>query len=203
MKKTVVIIILLVSILTIQSCSNSSDPAGWSEEKLNGWFASGEFHKGLTITPDVSINKREFTVAYFKNRERWDKAFAFLKTNDLKSLEVKRHDIDGENLYAIVSEYITKNVEDAKFESHRKYADIQLVIDGKEQMSVADLSKKAEVLTPYDEAKDLEFMTVNECSDYIATHDKFFLFFPSDLHRPGVKVGENAQVKKIVVKVKL
>jgi YhcH/YjgK/YiaL family protein len=203
MKKPGAMIILLVSILIIQSCSYSSDPAGWSDDKLSNWFESGEFIKGLAITPDASINKREFAVAYFKNKERWDKAFAFLKINDLKTLEVKRHDIDGDNLYAMVSEYISRNEEDVKFEAHRKYADIQCVISGIEQISVADVSKKAEVLTPYDETRDLEFMTVSESFHYIATPDKFFLFFPCDLHRPGVKAGDNSQVKKVVVKVKL
>ncbi|MFA5820146.1 MAG: YhcH/YjgK/YiaL family protein, partial [Bacteroidales bacterium] len=36
-----------------------------------------------------------------------------------------------------------------------------------------------------------------------ATPDKFFIFFPSDAHRPGLKVGENSQVRKVVVKVKV
>jgi biofilm protein TabA len=203
MKKTGAFIIILVSLLNLQSCSNSSDPTTWSEDKINKWFASGEFLGGWTVTPDASINKRELAISYFKNKERWDKAFAFLKMTDLKNIEVKRHDIDGDNLFALVSEYTTKNEEDAKFEAHKKYVDIQYVIAGNEQMSLTPVSKKGEILTPYDETKDLEFMTVLESKSYIATPEKFFLFFPSDLHRPSVKVGENSQVKKVVVKVKL
>jgi YhcH/YjgK/YiaL family protein len=203
MKKIGAVIIILVSLLSLQNCSNSSDPTAWSEEKINKWFESGEFLNGWKVTPDASINKREFAISYFKNKERWDKAFSFLRTTDLKSLEVKRHDIDGDNLFALVSEYMTKNEEDAKFESHKKYIDIQYVITGSEQMSISPATKKGEVLTPYDETKDLEFMTVSESKNYTATPERFFLFFPSDLHRPSVKIGENAQVKKIVVKVKL
>jgi YhcH/YjgK/YiaL family protein len=202
MKKTGIIILLFLSVSLIQSCSNSSDPTSWSEEKINKWYESGEYLNGWAIKPDESVNKREFAIAYFRNKERWDKAFAFLKDTDLKNLEVKKHELDGDNLFALVSEYLTRNEEDAKFEAHKKYVDIQYVISGSEQISVTPATKKGEVLTPYDETKDLEFMTVSESSHHIATPEKFFLFFPTDLHRPSVKVGENTQVKKVVVKVK-
>jgi YhcH/YjgK/YiaL family protein len=203
MKKTVVFIAIMLTFLGIQGCNNSSDPSGWSNEKINKWFEGRDYLKGWNVTPDESINKKEFAISYFKNKARWDKAFEYLRTTDLKNLEVKRHEIDGDNLFALVSEYTTKNEEDAKFEAHRKYVDIQYVISGSEQMSIAPVSKKGEVLTPYDDTKDLEFMTVTESSHYVATPERFFLFFPSDLHRPSVKVGENAQVKKVVIKVKL
>ena len=119
------------------------------------------------------------------------------------NLGPKRYDIDGDNLYAPVSEYLTKNIEDAKFEAHQKYIDIQYVISGTELMSVAPLSMKKDVLVPYDSIKDVGFMTVAKSSDYIATPERFFIFFPSDIHRPSVRVGDYSQVKKIVVKVKV
>jgi YhcH/YjgK/YiaL family protein len=46
-------------------------------------------------------------------------------------------------------------------------------------------------------------MTVNQTASYVATPDKFFIFFPSDIHRPSVKVGENKIVRKVVVKVRI
>ena len=55
---------------------------------------------------------------------------------------------------------------------------------------------KKDILTPYDPAKDIEFMTVNESNSYKATPERFFIFFPSDIHRPSVKIGENSQVRK-------
>lgn len=203
MKNAIGFFILLLSFLMMQSCSSTSDPSEWSTQKIDKWFESGEYLNGWAVKSVGAVSKKEFAIAYFKNKERWDKAFAFLKTTDLNSLEAKRYDIDGDNLFALVTEYTTKNIEDAQFESHKKYADIQYVINGKEQISSTPVNKKGEVLTPYDETRDIEFMTVNGSTDYIATPDVFFLFFPSDLHRPGVKSGENSQVKKVVVKVKL
>jgi YhcH/YjgK/YiaL family protein len=203
MKNIFIKIVVFVSFIGLLSCNSTSDPSQWSSDQIDKWFEKGEWLNGWTVTPDASINRKEFATAYFKNKDRWDKAFTFLKENDLKTIEAKRYDIDGDNLFAPISEYITKNEEDAKFESHQKYVDIQYVISGVEQMGVAPLSMKDQVLEPYDAVKDLEFMTVKKFDSYIATPDKFFLFFPSDLHRPGVKVGENSEVRKVVVKLKL
>jgi YhcH/YjgK/YiaL family protein len=135
--------------------------------------------------------------------DRWDKAFTFLKDNDLTKMELKRHDIDGDNLYSPISEYMTKNEEDAKYESHSKYIDIQYVASGKEFIGVAPVSQKGEILTPYDETKDVEFMNVKQGKNRKAAPDRFFIFFPDDLHRPGLRDGENSPVRKVVVKVKV
>ena len=193
---------VLLSILGTAGCRNSDDPSTWSNEKLESWFNKKEWSGGWNIMPDSSINKREFALSYFKNKDRWDKAFMFLKSNDLSKLEVNNFNIDGDNVYATVSEYMSKNEEDAKFEAHRKYIDLQYVISGEEMMGVAAKADIKEILEPYDPSKDIEFMTVSHFREYKATPDRFFIFFPSDIHRPGLKVGENSLVRKLVVKVK-
>jgi YhcH/YjgK/YiaL family protein len=203
MKKLVVKIMLLTSFLCFIGCKSSTDPATWNSKKIDKWFEKGEWRNGWSVSPDASINRKELAVSYYKNKERWDKAFTFLKNSDLSRLEVKRYDIDGDNLYAPISEYLTKNEDDAKFEAHQKYIDLQYVISGIELMGIAPMSQKKEVITPYDSAKDVEFLTVTSSVNIKATPDKFFIFFPSDIHRPGVKVGENSQVRKVVIKVKI
>lgn len=203
MKKIILPLMLATLFIAYTGCKSSNDPAVWSNSRVDKWFDNHEWLNEWNVEPDASINKREFAIYYFKNKERWDKAFSFLKENDLSKLEPKRYDIDDDNLYASVSEYITKNEEDAKFEAHRKYIDIQHVINGAEQMSISPLAGKKEELVPYDPAKDVEFMTVGETSSYEATTDRFFIFFPSDIHRPSVKIGDNKTVRKVVVKVKI
>ncbi len=203
MKRLFFKIIVLAGFLSLLACSSSTDPAKWSQEKIDKWFEKGEWLNGWNVTPDPSINKKEFVISYFKNKERWDKAFAFLKNNDLATLALKRYDIDDNNLYATVSEYTTKNEENANFEAHKKYIDIQYVINGKEIINIAPLSTLKEVITPYDEAKDIEFLTVDKVVNYKADPGRFFIFFPDDAHRPGIKDGENSQVRKIVIKLKV
>ncbi len=182
---------------------SDSDPSTWSDKKIDKWFDKKEWAQKWTVSPDASINRREFAISYFKNKLRWEKAFNFLKNNDLSKLELKRFDIDGDNLYAMVSEYLSKNEEAAKFEAHKKYIDIQYVIVGKEVMNIAPITTVKEVLTPYDAAKDIEFITVDKIVNYKASPANFFIFFPSDAHRPGLKDGVNSTVRKLVVKLKI
>lgn len=203
MKRLFFKIVVLAGFFSLLACSSSTDPAKWSQEKIDKWFEKGEWLDGWNVTPDPSINKKEFVISYFKNKERWDKAFAFLKSNDLSTLGLKRYDIDDNNLYATVSDYTTKNEETANFEAHRKYIDIQYVINGKEIINIAPLSTLKEVITPYDETKDIEFLTVDKVVNYKADPGRFFIFFPDDAHRPGIKDGENSQVRKIVLKLKV
>ena len=203
MKNLYVKVMVLASFLSILGCKNSTDPSGWSNKQLDQWFEKGEWLNGWNVQPDASINRREFAISYFSHRDRWDKAFSFLRDSNLTNLEIKRHDIDGNNVYAPVSEYTSKNEEDARYEAHVKYIDIQYVITGKELIGIAPLSDVKDILEPYNEANDITFMTVNKISNHEAAPDRFFIFFPGDAHRPGLKDGENSPVRKIVVKVKV
>lgn len=188
---------------TLSGCTGNSDPSAWSAQKTDKWFEKGDWLNGWQVQPDQSINRKAFAISYFRNKERWDKAFIFLKSSDLTALELKRYDIDGDNLYAPVSEYLTKNEEDARYEAHQKYIDIQYVVSGKELIGVAPVSQKKDVLEAYDSTKDIEFLTVTGGENRPALPDKFFIFFPDDAHRPGLKDGENSPVRKVVVKVKI
>jgi len=203
MRNSLLTIVIMTSLSILSGCSGDADPASWSSSKTDKWFEKGDWLNGWQVKPDQSINRKTFAVSYFKNKERWDKAFLFLKSHDLSALEIKRYDIDGDNLYAPVSEYLTKNEEDARYEAHQKYIDIQYVESGKELIGIAPLSQRKDVLEPYDGTKDIEFLTVAGGENRLATPERFFIFFPEDAHRPGLKDGENSPVRKVVVKVKV
>ena len=196
-------IMVLTIFMSITGCKSSTDPSKWNSKQIDKWFDKGEWLNGWQVEPDASIDRKEFTISYFKHKERWDKAFAFLKNSDLEKLELKRHEIDGNNVYAPVSEYMTKNEEDARYEAHLKYIDIQYVITGKELIGVAPVSDRKDMLEAYNEANDIMFMTVNTITNLKASPDRFFIFFPDDIHRPGLKDRENSLVRKVVVKVKV
>jgi YhcH/YjgK/YiaL family protein len=203
MKNLLIKIMVLTGFLSFIGCKSSDDPSKWSSKQIDKWFEKGDWLNGWQVKPDASINRREFSVSYFKQKNRWDKAFIFLKENDLAKLELKRYDIDGNNLYAPVSEYLTKNEVDARYEAHKAFIDIQYVVSGRELIGIAPLSDTKDILEQYDPARDIMFMTVNEIKNVPATPDNFFIFFPGDVHRPGLKDGENSPVRKIVVKVKI
>jgi len=194
---------LMATIMSFFGCKDKNDPNNWSESKTEEWFNKGEWRNGWTVAPDPSINKKNLAFAYFLKKERWDKAFKFLKENDLTKLENKRYDIDGDNLFVNVSEYNTKEPIDAKFEAHRKYIDIQYVIKGAEMIGVAPLDSRDSITQPYNETKDVEFSKYSNGTFYEANQGNFFVFFPDDGHAPSVKTDSIAPVKKLVVKIRI
>ncbi len=203
MKNSFVKIMTMAILTGLSGCSGDIVPAGWSSKETDKWFEKGEWLNGWTAKPDGSINRKAFAVSYFKHRERWDKAFAFMKENDLTKLELRRYDIDGDNAYALVSEYLTKNEEDARYEAHRNYIDVQYVVSGSEFIGITPIAMKKEILEAYDPAKDIEFLTVTQGVNFKAIPDRFFIFFAEDIHRPGQKEAENLPVRKVVLKIKI
>jgi biofilm protein TabA len=204
MKSQLILIIATTVMMTACNNRRSNSPEHWSEEELTEWYSEGSWKQAYDAIPDESVNKREFAIRYHQNPERWDKAFSFLAKENLQNLEKGRYELDGTNLFATVDEYVPKRMEDAQFEAHRVYADIQVVVSGKEQIGLAPFD--ATVITiPYDEERDIMFMSASEAEDLKASPGKFFLFFPGDAHRPSVRLNENdsSLVKKVVVKVKL
>jgi YhcH/YjgK/YiaL family protein len=192
---------MIAAFLGIFGCGKNNNPSSWSEEKIDKWFYSGEWKQGWQPSPDSSVNRRAFAISYFDNKERWDSAFSFLKNNNLSILEARRHDINGNALYVSITDYLTKNREDAKFEAHRKYIDIQYVVSGEEFIGISPITQKDSVLQAYDAGRDIEFMTVKQESEKHANPGNFFIFFPGDAHRPGLKSDSTASVRKIVVKI--
>lgn len=203
MRRIIVNIMVLTSILGLSGCSGTSDPSTWNAEKTNKWFEKGDWHKGWAITPDNSINRTTLAKAYYKNSDRWNKAFGFLKDNDLTKLELKRFDLDGDNLFVTVSEYSSKDPETAMYEAHKKYIDIQYVVSGNELIGIAPLASQDSILQEYNDTKDIEYLSCKKGVMVQATPAKFFIFFPEDAHMPGLKEGTNSPVRKAVVKIRI
>jgi YhcH/YjgK/YiaL family protein len=186
------------------SCAHptSKNPENWSERELETWIQTGDWKLGWDISPDQSINNKELAIKYFENRERWEKAFNFLKTNNLEKISVGRFELDGSNLFVNVDEYTTKNEEDSRFEAHKEYIDIQYLVYGEEKIGITPLINTKEII-PYDSIKDITFLYAEQNNYHVALPDRFFIFFPEDAHRPCVKTGENSKVRKIVIKIKI
>lgn len=192
-----------MAVLFAGACSDAKkDPSGCTENELNEWFISKEWCDGWEVSPDSSINKRALAIAYHKNPERWQKAFQYLKTADLKNAGLGKTELDGEKLFASVAEYFPKQREEVRYESHEKYIDIQYVIKGEEIMGITTRDKVS-AYEAYNEEKDIAFYK-SENGDYRhATPANFLIFFPEDMHRPSISTGDSVWVKKVVIKLKI
>lgn len=192
------ILFLAVSFLFISATAQDSNE--WTKKKAKKWFKKKEWLGGLDLKAHKSTDVLEFARQYHVNKVYWDKAFAFLKNNDLNKIARGKYPIDGDNVFASVTIDSSKNFDKTNWESHRKYIDLQYVINGEELIGVYPVSK-ATVTREYDEKRE----SANYSADgklYSATPGTFFLFFPSDAHRPNITPGGNKVVKKIVIKIK-
>lgn len=132
--------------------------------------------------------------------ERIARAFQYLKVNDFYMITPGKYEIDGDNVFAIVAEYQTRDESEGKPESHKKYIDVQFVVKGSELIGYATLGDQ-EIISDYNEENDITFYK-SETSFVRIDEGMFAIFFPDDVHLPGIKVNEKSFLKKVVVKVK-
>ncbi len=137
---------------------------------------------------------------YYAMHDGFKLGFDFIEKAIKENLAVGKYEIDGKKVWASVQAYDSKD--EAKWEAHRNYIDIQYIVSGVERMEYADI-KECEPFVPYNEEKDVEFFLASSQADLICAKDTFAIFFPNDVHRPGLKLGENSPVSKIVVKVRV
>jgi len=133
-------------------------------------------------------------------------AFDFLRTTDLMALAPGRHSIQAEQIFAIVEACAGRTRAQAKLECHRRYLDIQLVLEGIDEMGWKPLAECVDPATDYDAARDIRFFN-DTPSSWIATPaGSFCVFFPDDAHAPLVstlKGTSTGTIRKVVVKIAL
>ena len=125
-------------------------------------------------------------------------ALQFLSRPELASLEDGKHPIDGDNMFAIMLRTQTQPIEQARWEAHRRYIDVQYMVTGTERIGVGHISRF--IQEPYD--PELEVIWLNGDGDFLTFHEgMFMIFWPEDAHQPRVMVNERADVIRAVVKI--
>ncbi|MGL5031485.1 MAG: YhcH/YjgK/YiaL family protein [Aeromonas sp.] len=116
-----------------------------------------------------------------------------------REMPLGKTEIDGLNLFCLVSEDITEPACDRRGEFHQQYLDIQLLLRGEEWIGVGPhdyVSDEADHPHP-----DLWFVDDAQTSYLALQPGDFAIFWPGELHRPLCTLNQPAQVKKLVVKV--
>lgn len=144
------------------------------------------------------LDRVENLPLYLSLNPGFEKAWEFLSRDDLTSLAADRYEIDGERVFAIISDITARRREDAKLEAHERYIDIQVVLAGNE---IIGWKSKALCGTPsraYNPDRDVQFFPDDPEVWLAVPAGSFAVFFPEDPHMPGIGDGE---IRKIVVKV--
>lgn len=108
----------------------------------------------------------------------------------------------GDGVFAMEQAYVAKPPAAGRWEAHKVYIDVQVIVSGDELMEVIDVSRLTvnEDRTP---AKDVLFFDNGpECSVLRVGAGDIAVFYPVDAHKPSLAAGEPAAlVRKTVVKV--
>ena len=147
------------------------------------------------------LDKLENAELYSCISENLKKGFDFLKNTNLPALEIGKYEIDGKNVFALVSEYDSKAHQDCRLEAHQVYADIQYIVSGREAIGFASLNGQT-VTAEYLPEKDIVFFS-GETIQMIVEAGMFAVFYPQDVHRPCMQIDGPEKVKKVVVKVRI
>ncbi|CAH8187831.1 YhcH/YjgK/YiaL family protein [Vibrio aestuarianus] len=112
-----------------------------------------------------------------------------------------KYTLSHPEVFVILMEMKTEQTSVRKAEIHKKYIDVQLMLDGVESLGYTyDLAPELEALDElendvalFEQASNEQFVTIN--------NGDFVIFYPNEVHRPLCSVGEDKLVRKAVIKI--
>ena len=145
------------------------------------------------------VDSFDYIACYKGLHPNLDKAIDWLNSHTLDALENGKTIIDGENVFVNVMDADLRDADGAAFEYHRRYADLQIDLTGGEGWGYTNL--------PGEEAGefagDIGFRTSPDAVSGVLGEGRFVLFFPGELHKPGVARPGCDHVRKAVIKIRM
>ena len=146
------------------------------------------------------IDQLQNTSLYYGIGDRIATALRYLLDADLAALTPGRHDIDGDDVFALIQEYDSKPREEGAWEAHRQYLDVQYVVSGEERIGFANTERLQ--AGEYDAEND--FLPLEGEGDFLEMQaGTFMILAPQDAHMPGIALADPQPMKKVVMKVRL
>lgn len=134
--------------------------------------------------------------------EKIKEALAVIEQVDFDAAEPGKHVVNDDFFY-LVQSYETKAPEAGRHEAHKKYVDIQYLVEGKERIDLAP-AEKMDVEEAYDEERDVVFFKEpSQATTVVLTGGGYAILYPEDSHKPGLSADGAVPVKKIVGKVRI
>lgn len=144
---------------------------------------------------DTLENLNQYTGLF----EHLDTAIEFIEGGGLDALPEGRTDIDGEAVYVLVSQNRPAPGEGRPFETHSRYMDLHIDLEGAELCEVAlgDLQEEA----PYNEGSDAALWQGDTSAALVLGEGRFAVFMVEEAHKPLIKAQGFDTVKKAVFKI--
>lgn len=130
-------------------------------------------------------------------------AIEYVKDNVNSNTPAGKYEIDGENIFFMVSENTSRFVDKADPEYHLRYIDVQIVLAGSEGMAVSTLPPHTALTDDRMATNDIAFVkTPPEETMFVAHEKDFVIFYPNEVHKPLCAVdNQQANIRKVVIKV--
>ena len=126
----------------------------------------------------------------------------YMKEHDITKFEPGVYTVN-EDIFFIVKEYEPRLPENAGWETHREYLDIQYVMEGKELMGIST-DNVLKVKDDYNQETDkTTYYPTDKESTLKLWPGMFALLLPEDAHHPTLIDGQVTHNKKAVVKIRL
>ncbi len=114
------------------------------------------------------------------------------------------YEIDGKRVFAMVQSYRTRQqTHEMMFEAHKKYIDLQYIVNGIEKIRWARLDSVDLVEEKYSTGGDIAFYEGDAMFDFTLTKGTFLLLYPEDAHLPGLSAQKDVNERKIVFKIQV
>lgn len=113
--------------------------------------------------------------------------------------KVGKHWMQGEEIYYLIQEYITKDLTQGRWEAHKNHIDIQYILSGRENIyynNVNNLQPK----DTYIEERDVYYLT-GSGEKFLLEKGYFMILFPQDAHMACINTGTGEPVKKVTMKI--
>lgn len=134
--------------------------------------------------------------------DRVNQAVDYLMSLDVTSIPIGEKQLINDYFFYSIQSYVTKPAEYCKLESHRKYIDIQIMLEGEEVMDIVDTSRLS-VKEEYDVKKDIMFWNVpTRMARTSLKAGDCIILYPENAHRGAVSGKNDSKVLKIVGKVR-
>lgn len=125
-----------------------------------------------------------------------------IKKIDFNNLSKGKFEVEGDDIFGIGLNYTTKPETDCLWESHRKYLDIHIILEGEEIVNIVDSAQTA-LAEPYDEAGDYALHEGEKQQSIILKVGSFLALYPNEVHQTAVQIQQPHLVRKVVFKIKL
>ncbi len=135
---------------------------------------------------------------YFALHPHFKAAFNWLRENP--NAEEGRYEIVGEDCFVMIQNPTGRGKSNPVLEAHNQYLDIQLVLEGRDEIGWKPRANCSNITMEY--SKDEDAQLWGEASDFYLAMEPgtFAIFYPQDAHAP---LSSEGALKKAVFKLRV